>query len=83
MGNTTVEITVGVATTVSPAPLPGAPLPVVTSPAPVVGEKVVSRSTDQGLVSDPATAWRGRGDLSRARRTRHLVRPRLNLFLAD
>ena len=40
MGNTTVEITGGVATTVSPAPLPGAPLPVVTSPAPVVGEKV-------------------------------------------
>jgi L,D-transpeptidase catalytic domain len=40
MGNTTVEITGGVATTVSPAPLPGAPLPVVTSPAPVVSEKV-------------------------------------------
>jgi hypothetical protein len=36
MGNTTVEITGGVATTVSPAPLPGVPLPVVTSPAPVV-----------------------------------------------
>jgi len=40
MGNTTVEITGGVATTVSPAPLPSAPLPVVTSPAPVVSEKV-------------------------------------------
>jgi hypothetical protein len=40
MGNTTVEITGGVATTVSPAPLPGAPLPVMASPAPVVSENV-------------------------------------------
>jgi L,D-transpeptidase catalytic domain len=40
MGNTTVEITGGVATMVSPAPSPAAPLPVVTSPAPAISEKV-------------------------------------------